>query len=728
MFKIDSSSKKLLLIAFLSLIFTGCSAWEDFTTYFNLYYNTKNKFEEAETAIKLQRKNLFELEQPNITGNVPQLLNNVIEKSSKILQFHSNSAYVEDALMMLGKSFYYQKNYQKALRKFQELAVTKPESDFILEGELWIAKTQMRLKDFNNALPSLKTIREQAIEEGEDEIVKDAYVEEIVHYILQENYSSAISLTNEFLEVSNNDEVNAEAVYELGRLYIKTDDVTNAVASFEKVFEYSPSFNVELNSKIELAAALRKTERIAEALDILEDMRNENKYSESFDKIDVETGITLYSLGRAEEAVEVLRKADTIYISSTNSGVARFKLGEIFEYHYKNFDSASYYYNKSATSNTPAEYLKPASEKAQLFKKYQALKKNIFDARKQLSYIENPDEFIQDSIAFYSDTLGSEEKELASDEIDERRTRGEEKTIVPTSRGQIKTETKNAPVRPLLSADSVTNIIVKNEYDLANLFLTELDVPDSAYYYYKNIVDNYPESRYYLRSLYSLATYYNIVDRKTEADSIFNLLYDNYKTENIANAAAIQLKKPLINLSYDPADELYLDAEEKLIEKNYSESVTKFYSIFQNYPKSPLAPKALYAGGWILENDLKLYDSAAVFYDSLNVIYPQTQYASSVKLKLTIYKQEIDKRNKAIEDSLKQIELKNLEVSKVDSLEKSVIPEGEVPKEQLQTEEILNDESDEETDRRKSESNEVKKPGDTNDIKEPEKPNTEKIK
>jgi tetratricopeptide (TPR) repeat protein len=218
------------------------------------------------------------------------------------------------------------------------------------------------------------------------------------------------------------------------------------------------------------------------------------------------------------------------------------------------------------------------------------------------------------------------------------------------------------------------------------------------------------------------------VDRKTEADSIFNLLYDNYKTENIANAAAIQLKKPLINLSYDPADELYLDAEEKLIEKNYSESVTKFYSIFQNYPKSPLAPKALYAGGWILENDLKLYDSAAVFYDSLNVIYPQTQYASSVKLKLTIYKQEIDKRNKAIEDSLKQIELKNLEVSKVDSLEKSVIPEGEVPKEQLQTEEILNDESDEETDRRKSESNEVKKPGDTNDIKEPEKPNTEKIK
>jgi hypothetical protein len=629
---------------------------------------------------------------------------------------------------MLGKSFYYQKNYQKALRKFQELLVTLPESDLILENDLWIAKTQMRLKDFNSALPALKSTREQCIEEGEDEFVKEAFVEEIVYLILQENYPSAISLINEFLEASDNDEVNAEVMYELGRLYIKINDVPNAIASFEKVFDYSPSFDIELKSKIELASALRTAGEKERALTILEEMRNQNKYSDSFDKIDLETGITLYSLGRAEESVELLRMVDTTYISSPNSGIAKFKLAEIYEYHFKNFDSASIYYTKSAGSNAPLEYSKPASEKAQLFKKYQTLQKNIFDARKQLLYLENPDTFIQDSIAFYSDTLTAEEKELQSLEFGEKRIEGEEKGFVQPGKTQIKTETKTPPLRPIISSDSVRSIIVKNEYDLANLFFTELNVLDSAHYYYKNIVTNYSDSRYYLRSLYSLAAYYNVVDRKSEADSIFNFIYDNYKTENIANAAAIQLKKPLINLSYDPADEIYSDAEEQLVEKNYSESVTKFYSIFQNYPKSPLAPKALYAGGWVLENELKLYDSAAVFYDSINVIYPQTQYASSIKPKLTLYKQEIDKKNKAIEDSLKQIELKELEVSKADSLEKSVNPEGEVPKEQPQSEEILNDESDEEIDRKKSESNELKKPGTTDDIEEPEKSNSEKIK
>ena len=106
-------------------------------------------------------------------------------------------------------------------------------------------------------------------------------------------------------------------------------------------------------------------------------------------------------------------KVDTTYGTSINSGIAKFKLGEIFEYHYKNFDSASYYYSKSASSTTPVEYSKPASEKAKLFKKYQALQKNITDVKKQLIYLENPDDFNQDSIAFYSDTLSNEDQNLA---------------------------------------------------------------------------------------------------------------------------------------------------------------------------------------------------------------------------------------------------------------------------------------------------------------------------
>lgn len=727
MLKINSSYKKLITATFFVFVFSGCSVWEDFTTYFNIYYNTKDKFQEAEDAIKEQRKYLLEFEQLNISGNVPQLLNDVIEKCSKILQFHSRSSYVDNALLMLGKSFYYQKNYQKALRKFQELLVTDPESDLILENDLWIAKTQMRLKDYKDGLLQLGKVREQAIEEGENEIMEETYAEEIVHLIIQANYPAAISTINQFLDVSNNDVANAEVVYELGRIYIKINDLPNAIASFEKVSDYSPAFVIELNSKIELASALREVGENEKSLAILEEMREESKYSDSYDKIDLETGMTLYDLGRVEESVDILSKVDTTYTTTSSSGIAKFKLGEIFEYHYKNFDSASTFYIKAASSTAPPEYIKPASEKVLLFKKYQATHKNLADARKQLNYLENPDAFIRDSITFYSDTLDTQE-ELPTIELGEGRNEGDEKGLITPVKTPAQVTAKNPPVRPIISIDSVHSIIVKNEYDLANLFFTELKVPDSAYYYFKNIVDNYPNSNYYSRSFYSLGTYYSSIGKIEKADSIFNFIYENYKTEPIVNAAALQLKKTLINLNYDPADELYSNAEKEYLSKKYDESVRRFYSIFMEYPKSPLAPKALYAGGWILENELKLFDSAAVFYDSINVRYPQSQFASNIRPKLTFYKDEIDRRKKAIEDSLKQIETAKLRNGKADSLNQSIEPLKEIKEEQLQIEDKLESDEEEKSIRKEADENELKKTDTPIEIKEPEKRITDKKK
>ena len=100
-----------LLMIGIALSFSGCSVWEDFTTYFNLYYNTTDLFDQAETAIKESQKDPFSLVEVPLPGNAQTLLAKVIEKCSKILQFQSKSSFVDNALLMVGKCFYYQKNY-----------------------------------------------------------------------------------------------------------------------------------------------------------------------------------------------------------------------------------------------------------------------------------------------------------------------------------------------------------------------------------------------------------------------------------------------------------------------------------------------------------------------------------------------------------------------------------------------------------------------------------------
>ena len=643
-----------LIILIPVIFFSGCGVWENFTTYFNLYFNTKDAFEKAEKDIYAQKRELFATTDLQVTGTAGQLLAKVIEKASKILQFSPNSAYVDDALLMLGKSFYYQKNYLKGLRKFQELIATQPESDLIIETRLWIGKSQMKLKEYDNALATLRAVRDTAIVEDETEIIKDAFVEEIVYHISYENYGEAINVTKQFLEINDDDEITAELYYQLGKLYTEIDDIPNAIEAYSQVNNFSPTYEIELRSNIELAKSLRESGKPAEALNILESMGSQNKFSEAFAEIDVETGITLISLERFDEATDLLVYVDTTYAGTPHSGTAKFKLAELYEYHYKNFDSAAAYYQKNISGTAPVEILLASSNKTQKFRKYTALLTSLNDNKKKLEYIINPEIFEQDSIQYLLDSAEAAVELEALTEVtdlpedDPNRTN---RRNPPSNQNQLQQQKLlqlKKPVRPIISADSAKSLIVKNEFELANLFFTEFDLPDSAFYYYNDIITNYDDSVYYARVLFGLGSYYETINEKAKADSIYNVIYENYRNEQIVNAAAAKLGKPLVDLEFDPAKDLYVEAEELINNEKYNESLKKLNSIYENYPASRFAAKALYATGWILENQLSLFDSAAVVYDSLASQYPGTEYASSVKPKLEFYKT----KQKAVRDSI----------------------------------------------------------------------------
>jgi len=131
---------------------------------------------------------LFSTAPLTIPGSANTELDAVIEKCSIILQFHSETGYVEDALLMLGKSFYYKNNYQKAQRKFEELVASQVESDYELEAKLWIGKCQMKLKQYGDALSTLHDVRQTAIDEDEELILQEEFIEEIIYKVTIEDF------------------------------------------------------------------------------------------------------------------------------------------------------------------------------------------------------------------------------------------------------------------------------------------------------------------------------------------------------------------------------------------------------------------------------------------------------------------------------------------------------------------------------------------------------------
>jgi TolA-binding protein len=665
------------LIFFLPFLFIfGCGIWGDFTTYFNLYYDTSDIFGQAEDAINSQKQDLFSTEEIPIPGSATQLLNKVIQKASQILQFHSESAYVDNALLMLGKSFYYEKNYLKALRKFQELIATRPSSNLILETRLWIGKAEMKLKKYPDALKDLEDVKKIGLDQNDKDLVTGAYIEEIKYKLLQEDYAGAISSAKELLNVSTDDEINADVVYEMGKLYNLLNDPQNAIAEFEQVFNFSPSYDTEFDARLELGKAYREAGQPEKALNIFTNMRYTKNYSDAYDQIDLEIGKTEVDLKNYTSALDYFRNVDTGYVNSKSTGLAKYELGQLYQYHFLNYDSASYFYSKALTSQLPQDYILKANEKIQKFRKYKTLKDDIAQNEKKLEYVLNPDVFERDSIAFFSDTAKTgSEPGAGSNNPQDRFTRGrgnERRLSEVVQTPKVQNNTSNAPkippIRPIISADSIKSLLVQNFFELGNLFFTEFNLPDSAYFYYNVVLQDYPQSDYKARTLYALGSYYETKDDSLTADSLYEIIYNNYKGDRIVNAAASKLNKPLLDLNYDPAEELYANAEKKFNAKDFQGSIHEFYNIYKNYPKSALAPKALYATGWILENQLDKPDSAALFYDTVTIKYPASVYAAKISPEVSYYNSEQERIKKAYEDSLKIVEKARADSLKADSL------------------------------------------------------------
>ena len=147
----------LTAVAFLiSLCFCSCFVGDFLGAYFNTYYNAQKLFSEAEDDIwsspetKTSGRNL--LLTLNASSAAKQKFTSVIEKCSKLLQYHPESKLVDDALLMVGKAYFYQADYARAERKFQELIDTYPKSALLPQARMLMAYSYYKAGNVDTAL------------------------------------------------------------------------------------------------------------------------------------------------------------------------------------------------------------------------------------------------------------------------------------------------------------------------------------------------------------------------------------------------------------------------------------------------------------------------------------------------------------------------------------------------------------------------------------------------
>lgn len=659
---------KLVTLLVVAVILAGCGMWTNFTTYFNRYYNAKEKFLEAEKIINEEKKELFEFRSEKKSNKARASIESVIEGCSKILQYNQESSYVNDALFLLGKAFYYDQKYLKAERKFSELfALGK--SDLYLDSKLWLSKSKLQLRKFDLGLKLIDEVIDSTITSENEELLTDALVAKTSFYLFRREYENAISIADTLFKYSTSNELKAEVAFEIGRMYLEIEKNQEARKYFSLVDEYAPTFEIEVLSKLEVARIGSEIGKPEESLDLLEDMRSESKYEKYLDKIDLELGIVNLKLGNLEKSFDILTEVDTLYKKSETGGSASYFKGLLYEEGYGNIDSAIVYYRAAMYSQAPVEYRDIAREKEKLLKKYVTIKKEINSYYTKYLYLEDSTRYTRDSLEY--ERLWLEDSLKMVDQIEKRNMATEETTerALKAIKGIVDKKLKDLkPEKNTFTGGQLNEKLSKAQYEMGLYFFNDVIDNDSANYYFNEVLIHYPDSIKTPQLIYTLGSFYATVGDSLRSDSLLNYVYQNYNTELIANEAAKRLGKPLYNFDNDPAKDIFKIAEEKYDSGEYKEALIIYKDIYNNYKESSYAPKALLAASFIFEENIRNVDSVLVLYDSLSTIYPGTEYVKLISPKRQVYKEFL----RARQDSINNLLNDSLSLDLSDSLKQDI--------------------------------------------------------
>lgn len=100
-------------------------------TYFNTFYNAKQFFRQGKEASEKER------DKEKLPSSAIELFDKSIEKSAMVVKKHPRSRYVDDALFLMGRSYYEKRDYIRAREKFEALELFYPNSALRFESQYY---------------------------------------------------------------------------------------------------------------------------------------------------------------------------------------------------------------------------------------------------------------------------------------------------------------------------------------------------------------------------------------------------------------------------------------------------------------------------------------------------------------------------------------------------------------------------------------------------------------
>ncbi len=615
---------------FLAIIFILSSC-----AYYNTFFNAKKHFKEAfekQKTIKIQGKRL--------PADIIKHYSAAIDKSCKLINNYGDSSqYADDALLLIGKCHYNLREYMQAERVLGQFILKYPESEFIPEAKLWLAKSYISNKKEKDALELLDELLSGEVDRKI--AVQGFYILGSLHY-QKEEYDTALKYLEKAINIAKEDELLGNAYYLEGEIYFKQKKYNAAAEQFDRLRDLDIPILKEYEAQMRQVDALIALKDFSSAESLLKQMLRDIRFNKQFSVIETKLGNLSEIQGDTEYARDLYYDILSKYKNDEGVSLSAYFLAQIYEFNDGNFDSAKVYYAKVRNLKTHDDILNDSKERIKLVKEYLKIRDQLRKDKRDLFALAQGDSSLEDSMVVAPDSLEIQRDEtFVKEEFSEAFSMSnKEKEALRDSLAKKEKEKKKKVKKIVVSRtpDQVKKSYKKFSFNIAEFFLLKYQNYDSAAAAYKTYISVFPQDTILVpKALYSLYFIYQDLETDSlKADSLKALLVRQYPDSpyGLKLRGVRQKKEKTAPTQETVFIQQYRNAENLLEERKYQKALFILKKIAVQDSGSVWAQKSRYAIAYTYEHFLDDIPRAVEAYRVLKKEYPKSKYAKIAQNKI----------------------------------------------------------------------------------------------
>lgn len=370
---------KYISFFLLSLLLLSCSgfksSWKNFRAHYNTYYHAEKSFkaglkkvEEQPVEVNPEQPQRVHPKPPNVAE---EDFNNTIEKGADILRRFPDSKWTDDALFLIGKSYYYKGDFFLAIEKFEELNQLTENSRFRQEALVWKARSLLDLEEYGEGVSFItENLDAEYFSEPHRAEFRVLLAE---HHAMQGNWKEAADHLGDAIADLEESKLKGRTFFLYGQVLERLGRFGEAFFAYDNVASRFPAYDYVYWSKMKKAEVARKEGNLQQALSIYMTMSRDDKNVSRLDRINYEVARTLEMQGdfqRAEAGYKELLYSDMTPSSRNVKAKTHYRLGKINSEYYNDLSTAAAYFDTASSQVDNINFLESKFDAERLSSAY----------------------------------------------------------------------------------------------------------------------------------------------------------------------------------------------------------------------------------------------------------------------------------------------------------------------------------------------------------------------